>query len=194
MPSILKIFRYRILPRDPSSALFSAGVKAWKQYEETRQPRYLEEAARNHQAALDIRVSGHPCRSNSLFYTAIALWAHCQGAVTTESSSIVIAYYDEALLLLPDTPGKLGRRATIYTNLGTVYFTLFRLGKEGSEAFPATGSNIGKAIENYRSALQLRPGNDDPDRPISLISLSIALVQNTDTIVTPLFDAVDSLF
>ena len=177
MPSILKFFRYSILPRDPSSALFSAGVKAWKQYEETRRPRYLEEAVRNHQAALDIRVSGHPCRSNSLFHAAMALWAHCQGAVTIESSSTVIAYYEEALLLLPDEPGKLGRRATIYTNLGMVYFTLFRLGKEDPGAFLPTGSHIDNAIENYRSALQLRPANDDTNRPSSLISLSIALVQ-----------------
>ena len=91
MPSILKFLRERILPRDPSGPLFSAGVKAWKQYEETRQPRYLEEAARNHQAALDIRVSGQPRRSKSLFYTAMVLWAHCQGAVTKYSSSTVIA-------------------------------------------------------------------------------------------------------
>ena len=149
MPSILKSLRDRILPRDSSGALFSAGVKAWKQYEETYQLRYLEEAVRNHQAALVIRVSGHPRRSKSLFYTAMVLWAHCQGAVTKESSSTVIAYYDETLLLLPDKPGKLGRRAAIYTNLGMVYFTLFRLGKENPEAFPASSSNIGKAIENY---------------------------------------------
>lgn len=177
MPSILKFLRDRISPRDTSGALFSAGVKAWKQYEETRQPRYLEEAVRNHQAALVIRVSGHPRRSKSLFYTAVALWAQCQGAITKESSSTVIAYYDEALRLLPDKRDKLGRRSTVYTNLGLVYFTLFTLGKEDSEAFPATGSNIGKAIENYRSALQLRPAKSDPDRPSSLINLSIALIQ-----------------
>ena len=58
-----------------------------------------------------------------------------------------------------------------------VYFTLFRLGKENPEAFPASSSNIGKAIENYRSALQLRPAKNDPDRPIALINLGIALVQ-----------------
>ena len=107
----------------------------------------------------------------------MVLWAHCQGAVTKESSSTVIPYYDEALLLLPDKPGKLGRRAAIYTNLGMVYFTLFRLGKENPEAFPASSSNIGKAIENYRSALQLRPAKNDPDRPVALINLGVALVQ-----------------
>ena len=104
----------------------------------------------------------------------MVLWAHCQGAVTKESSSTVIAYYNEALLLFS---GKLGRRATIYTNLGMVHFTLFCLGKENPDAFPTTDSNIGKAIENYQSALQLRPAKNDPDRPISLINLSIALVQ-----------------
>ena len=64
-----------------------------------------------------------------------------------------------------------------YTNLGLVHFTLFCLGKENPDAFPATDSNIGKAIENYQSALQLRPAKNDPDHPISLINLSIALVQ-----------------
>ena len=177
MSSTLEFLRKGILTRDPSDTLFDAGVKAWKQYEETRESQYLAEAVRNHQAALDIRVSGHPRRSKSLFCTAMALWTHCQGAITEESSSTVIAYYDEALLLLPDKPSKLRRRVTVYTNLGTVYFTLFRLGKEDPEAFPATGFNIGKAIENYRSALQLRPAENDPDRPFSLFNLSIALIQ-----------------
>jgi len=181
MPSILEFLKDHVLIRDPSDALFAAGVKAWKRYEETREPQHLAQAVRNHQAALDIRVSGHRRRSKSLFHTAVALWAHCQGAVTKESSSTVIAYYGEALrleLFLPDKPSKLGRRATIHTNLGTVYLTLFRLGKEDPEAFPDTGSNlIGKAIENYRSALQYRPVKIDPDRPISLVKLSIALVQ-----------------
>ena len=58
-----------------------------------------------------------------------------------------------------------------------VYFTLFRLGKENPKAFSASSSNIGKAIENYRSALQLRPAENDPDRPIALINLGVALVQ-----------------
>ncbi|KIK00646.1 hypothetical protein K443DRAFT_7494 [Laccaria amethystina LaAM-08-1] len=157
--------------KDSSDALFAAGVEAWKKYEETRESQSLAEAVRNHQAALDIRF--HPCRPESLLHTAVALWAQCQGAVTKESSSTVIAYYSEALLLL-DKPDK---RATIYTNLGMVYFTLFRLGKEDPKTFPATDSNIGKAIENYRSALQLRPAKTDPDRPVSLFNLSIALVQ-----------------
>ncbi|KIK00656.1 hypothetical protein K443DRAFT_598743 [Laccaria amethystina LaAM-08-1] len=174
MPSILRSLRDRILTKDPSDALFSAGVNAWKEYEETRESQYLAEAVRNHQAALNIRVSGHPRRSNSLFCTAMALWAQCLGALTKESSSTVIAYCDEALRLLLDKPDELGRRAIIYTNLGMVYFTLFRLGKEDPVAFPA---NIGKAIQNYRSALQLRPAKNDPDRPTSLINLSVALVQ-----------------
>ncbi|KIK00674.1 hypothetical protein K443DRAFT_99905 [Laccaria amethystina LaAM-08-1] len=160
--------------KDRSDALFSAGVEAWKKYEETRESQYLAEAVRYHHEALDIRVPDHPRRPESLLHTAMALWAQCQGAVTKESSSTVIAYYNEALRLLLDKPG---RRATVYTNLGMVYFTLFRLGKEDSEAFPATGSNIGKAIDNYRSALQLRPAKNDPDRPIALINLSIVLVQ-----------------
>ena len=176
MPSVLKFVRDLCCCccEDPSDAFFATGVEAWKKYEETRGSQYLAEAVRNHQAALDIRVPDHPRRPESLWRTAMALWAQCKGAVTKESSSTVIAYYDEALRLLPDN---LGRQAIIYTNLGMVYFTLFRRGKEDSEVFTATGSNIGKAIENYRSALQLRPGNDDPDRPISLIRLSIALVQ-----------------
>jgi tetratricopeptide (TPR) repeat protein len=181
MSSILKFLRDLCCccccTKDPSDALFAAGVEAWKKYEEKRESQYLAEAVRNHQAALDIRVPDHPRRPDSLLHTAMALWAQCQGAVTKESSSTVIAYYDEALRLLPDKSDKHGRRATVYTNLGMVYFTLFRLGKEDPEAFPATGSNIGKAIENYRSALQLRPAKNDPDRPISLINLSIALVQ-----------------
>ena len=177
MPSILRLLRDRILTMDPSDALFAAGVKAWKQYEATHLPRYSKEAVRHHQAALDIRISGHPHRSKSLFYTAMALWAHCQGAVTIERASTVIAYYDEALRLFPNKRNKIGRRATVYTNLSTVYFTLFRLGKEHPATFPANRSNIGKAIENYRSALQLRPAKKNPDRPISLINLSIALVQ-----------------
>ena len=160
--------------KDPSYALFAAGVKAWRKYEKTGESQYLAEAVRNHHAALDIRVPDHPRRSESLLHTAMALWAQCQGAATKESSSTVIAYYDEALRLLPD---KRTRRATVYTNLGTVYFILFLLEKEDPEAFPATGSNIGKAIENYRSALQLRPKKRDSDRPISLINLGMALVQ-----------------
>jgi tetratricopeptide (TPR) repeat protein len=172
MPSILRALK---LTRDPSDASFAAGDEAWMKYKATRESQYLVEAVRNHQAALDIRVLGHPRRSNSLFATAMALWAHCQGAVTKEISSTVIAYYDEALRLLPDKPTKL--RVTIYTNLGMVYFTLFRLGKEDPEGFPDTGPNIGKAIENYRSALQVKPAKNDPGRPSSLINLSIALVQ-----------------
>ena len=180
MSSVLNFLRYLCCcgcctrAKDPSDALFAAGVKAWKTYEETRESQYLAEAVRNHQAALDIRVPDHPRRSESLLHTAMALWAQCQGAVTKESSSTVIAYYDEALRLLPD---KHGHRATVYTNLGTVYIILFRLGKRDPETFPATGSNIGKAIENYRSVLQLRPAKSDPNRPSSLINLSIALVQ-----------------
>jgi len=180
MSSILNLkffrdLRYRI--KDPSDALFAAGVEAWKKYEETRESQYLAEAVQNHQAALDIRLPDHPRRSKSLLHSAMALWAQCQGAVTKESSSTVIAYYDEALRLLPNKRDKLGSRATVYTNLGMVYFTLFRLGKGDQEAFPDTGANIGKAIENYRSALQFRPAKNDPDRPISLVNLSIAVVQ-----------------
>ena len=178
MPSILKHLRDLCCcccTKDLSDALFAAGVKAWKKYKETGEAQDLAEAVRNHQAALDIRVPDHPRRSESLLHTAMALWAQCQGAVTKENSSTVIAYYDEALSLLPDK--RRARRATVYTNLGTVYFTLFRLEKEDSEAFPATGSNIGKAIENYRYALNLRPTKQDSDRPISLINLSMALVQ-----------------
>ena len=163
--------------RDTSDALFAAGVEAWKKYEETYESQYLAEAVQNHQAALDIRVPDHPRRPESLWHTAMALWAHCQGAVSEENSSTVIAYYDEALLLLSDKPGKLGSRANISTNLGMVYLTLFRLGKENPEAFPAAGSNIDKAINNYRSALRLRRAKNDPDRPTSLINLGIALVQ-----------------
>ena len=167
MLSILRFLRDRILTRDPSNALFAAGVKAWKDYEETGQSQYLAEAVRNHQAALDIRLPDHSGRLESLLQTAMALWAQCNGAATKERTSTVIAYYDEALRLLLDKPGNLGRRATICTKLGMVYFTLFRLGKEDSKAFPATGSNIGKAIEkSYRSALQLGLGKKDPDRPI----------------------------
>ena len=177
MPYILGFFRDRFFTRDPSDALFAAGVEAWKKYEETPESQYLAEAVRSHQAALNIRVSGHPRREESLFYTAMALWARCQGAVTKQSASTVIAYYYEALRLLPDKPSKLGRRATIYTNLGMVYFTLFRLGNGDPELFRATGPNIDKAIENYRSALQLRPAKKDPDRPSSLINLSIAHIQ-----------------
>ena len=180
MSSILKFFRDYCCcccRKDPSDALFAAGVKAWKKYEQTGESQHLAEAVRYHQAALDIRVPGHPRRPESLLHTAMALWAQCQGAVTKESSSTVIAYYDEALRLLLNEPDKLGRRAIIYTNLGMVYFTLFRLGKEDPDAFPSTGSNIGKAIENYQAALQLRPAKTDPDRPISLINLSIALIQ-----------------
>ena len=117
MPSILETLRNCIPTRDPSRALFSAGVKAWKQYEEMCQLRYLKEAVQNHQAALDVHISGHPLRSKSLFNTAMVLWAHCQGAVTKESSSTVIAYYNEALLLFS---GKLGRRATIYANCKSI--------------------------------------------------------------------------
>ena len=167
----------RNLGGTPSDVLFTAGVKAWKKYKETSESQYLAEAVRNHKAALDIRLPDHPCRPESLLHTGMALWAQCQGAVTQESSSTVIAYYDEALCLLLDKPDKHGRRATIYTNLGQVYFTLFRLGKENPEAFPATGSNIDKSIENCRSALGLRPAKFDPDRSISLINLSVALLQ-----------------
>jgi tetratricopeptide (TPR) repeat protein len=177
MSSILKFLRNLGDTKDPSDALFAAGVEAWKKYEETRESLYLAQAVRNHQAALDIRVPDHPRRPESLLHTAMALWAQCQGAVTKESSSTVIAYYDEALLLLLHKPDKPGRRATIYTNLGMVYFTLFSLGEEDPEAFPATGSNIDKAIENYQSALRLRPAKSDPDLPISLINLSIVLIQ-----------------
>jgi tetratricopeptide (TPR) repeat protein len=180
MTSILKFLRGLCCcccTKDPSDALFAAGVEAWKKYEETRESQYLTEAVTNHQAALDIRVPDHPRRPDSLLHTAMALWEQCQGAVTKESSSTVIAYYDEALRLLPNKSDKHGRRATIHTNLGTVYFTHFRLGKVDPEAFPATDSNIGKAIGNYRSALQLRPTKKEPDRPISLINLSIALIQ-----------------
>ena len=176
MSSILKFFRDLCCcccyTKDPSDAPFATGVEAWKKYEETRESQSLAEAVRNHQAALEIRY--HPRLPESLFHTAMALWAQCQGAVTKENSSTVIAYFDAALRLLHDKPDELGRRATIYTHLGIVYFTLFRLGKEDPEA---TGSNIGKAIESYRSALQLRPAKDDPDRPSSLINLSIALIQ-----------------
>ena len=177
MPSLLGSLRDRILTRDPSDVLFAAGVEARKKYEETRESQYLVDAVRNHQAALDIRLPGHPRRPESLLHTAMALWAQCEGAVTKESSSTVIAYYDEALGLLPTKPDNLRRRATIYTNLGMVYFTLFRLGKGDPEAFPATDSNVCSAIENYRSALQLSPAKNDPDRPVSLINLSIALIQ-----------------
>ena len=162
---------------DPSESLFAAGVEAWKKYEETRGSQYLAEAVRNHQEALDIRVSGHPHRSKSLFHTATALLEHCQDAVTKENCLTVIAYYDEALRLLPDKPDKHRLRAAVYANLGTVYFTLFCLEKEDLEAFPATGSNIDKAIKSYRSALQLRPAGDDPNLPSILINLSIALIQ-----------------
>ena len=174
MPSILGFLRDRIVTRDPSDPLFAAGVKAWKDYEDTGESQYLAEAIRNHQAALDIRSSGHPCRPESLWHTAMALWAHYQDAVSEENSSTVIAYYDsEALLLLSDKPGKLGSRAIISTNLGMVYLTLFRLGKENPEAFPAPGSNIDKAIENYRSALQLRRAKTiQIVPPLSLISAS----------------------
>ena len=175
MPSILKFIGDLCCCccKDPSDALFVAGVKARRKYEQTGESQHLAEAVRNHQAALDIRVPDHPRRSESLFHTAMALWAQCRGAVTRENSSTVIAYYDEALRLLPDN---LGRQAIIYTNLGMVYFTLFRLGKEDPGAFPATGFNIGKAIENHQSALQLRPAKNNPDRPKSLINLSIALI------------------
>ena len=169
MSSILKFLR-----RDPSGALFAAGVEAWKKYEETHESQCLAEAVRNHQAALDIRVPDHPRRSESLLHTAMTLWVQCRGALTLESSSTVIAYYDEALRLLPD---KDGGRATVYTNLGTVYSTLFFLGKKDPKAFPGTGSNIGKAIENYRSALQLIPAKNDPNRPIFLMNLGNALSQ-----------------
>ena len=179
MSCILKFLRYLFCcgccTKDPSKALFAAGVEAWKKYEETHESQYLTEAIQNHQAALDIRY--HPRLPESLNHTAMALWAQCEGAVTKENSSTVITYYDAALRLLHDKPDELGHRATIYTNLGGVYFKLFRLGKEDSDAFPPTGSNIDKAIVNYRSALQLRPAKDDPDRPISLINLSIALIQ-----------------
>ena len=177
MPSILEFLTDRILTMDPSDALFAAGVKARKMYNQTGESQYVSEAVRNHQAALDIRVPDHPRRPDSLFHTAMALWAECEGAVTKESSSTVIAHYDEALRLLLDKPDKHGRRAIIYTNLGEVYFTLFRLEKKAPDAFPPTGSNIGKAIENYGSALQLRLAKHDPTRPISLINLSIALIQ-----------------
>jgi len=84
----------------------------------------------------------------------MALWAQCQGVVTKESSSTVIGYYDEALQrLLPNNFRNLRLQGTVYNNLGMVYLTLFRLGKEDQEAFPDTGANIAKAIENYRSAL-----------------------------------------
>ena len=174
---------------DPSDAQFAAGVQAWKKYEATRESKHLAAAVRNHQAALRMRSSGHPRRPKSLFHTGMALWAQCQGDVTKESSSTVIAYYEEALSLLPreTSPKKAlslpfrkhkhGRRAAVYTNLGKVYLVLFHLGKENPEAFPATDSNIDQAIENYRSALQLRRNKDDPHRPISLIDLSIALVE-----------------
>ena len=181
MSSILKFLRDYCCccccRKDPSDALFAAGVEVWKKYEKTGGSQYSAEAVRNHQAALDIRVPDHPRRPESLLHTAMALWAQCQGAVTKESSFTVIAYYEEALRLLLDEPDKLACRATIYTNLGMVYFTLFHLGKEDPETFPASGSNIGKAIENYRSALKLRSAKTDPDRLISLINLSIALVQ-----------------
>ena len=183
MSSILKFLRDLCCccssTKDPSDTLFAAGVEAWTKYElktgESEQ--YLPEAVQNHQAALDIRSPGHSRRPESLLHTAMALWAQCQGAVTKESSSTVITYYDEALRLLPNKPDKHGRRAIVYTNLGMVYFTLFRLEKENPDAFPPTGFNIGKAIENYRSALHLRPAKNDPNRPISLINLSIALIQ-----------------
>ena len=179
MPSILQFVGdlWCCCCKDPSYAQFAAGFKAWRKYEETGEAQYLAEAVRNHQAALDIRVPDHPRRPESLLHTAMALWADCEGAVTKESSSTVIAYYDEALRLLPDEPDKLGRRATAYNNLGTVYFKLFRLGEDDPEAFPARGYNISKAIENHQSALQLRGAKDNPDRPNSLINLGIALIQ-----------------
>ena len=99
MSSILKFLRDYCCcccRKDPSDALFAAGVKAWKRYEQTGESQHLAEAVRNHQAALDIRVPDHPRRPESLLHTAMALWAQCQGAVTKESSSTVIAYYDEA--------------------------------------------------------------------------------------------------
>ena len=143
MPPILEFLRDRIfITRDPSDALFDTGVKAWRKYEKTGESQYLAEAVRNHQAALNIRVRDHPRRPESLWHTAMALWALCQGAVTKESASIVIAYYDEALHLLLDKPDNLGRRATMYTNLGSVYFTLFRLRKGDPEVFPAIGKGV----------------------------------------------------
>ena len=179
MSSVLKFLRYLCCcgccTKDPSKALFAAGVEAWKKYKETREPQYLTEAVQNHQAALDNRY--HPRLPESLYHTAMALWEQCKGAVTMENSSTVIAYYDEALRLLHDQPDELGHRAIIYTNLGEVYFTLFRLNKEAPDAFPPTGFNIGKAIKNYGSALQLRPAKHDPDRPVSLINHSVALIQ-----------------
>ena len=133
MPSILKLIRDLCCcsrsTKDPSDAVFAAGFKAWRKYEERRESQYLAVAVRNYQAALDIRVPDHPRRPESLSHTAMARWAQCQGSVTKENSSTVIAYYDAALRLLHDQPNELGHRAIIYTNLGTVYFTLFRLEK-----------------------------------------------------------------
>ena len=174
MPSILKFLRNLGGTKDPSDALFTAGVEAWKKYKEMRESRYLAEAVRNHQLALDIRLPDHPRRLESLLHTAMALWVQCQGAVTQENSSTVIAYYNEALRLLPD---KHGDRTAAYTRLGKVYFTLFHLGEKDPDIFPATDSNIDKAIEIYRSALQLMPAKDDPNRPIFLMNLGSALVQ-----------------
>ena len=177
MPSIFKFLRDLIWAKDASDASFSAGVKAWVKYEKTRELRYLEKAIQNHQAALDARVSGHPGRAESLYHTAMALWAQCQlGAVTKENATIVISYYEEALRLLPPVD-KAGHRAIVHNNLGLVYFRLFRLGEENPEGFPDIGPNLDKAIENHRSALKLKAERDDPNRPTSLINLSIALIQ-----------------
>lgn len=177
MPSFFKFLRGLIWAKDSSATTFSAGVKAWAKYEKTRELRYLEQAVQNHQAALDARVSGHPGRAESLYHTAMALWAQCElGAVTRETATIVISYYDEALRLLPPVD-KAGHRAIIHNNLGLVYFRLFRLGEENPEAFPDIGPNLIKAIENHRSALKLKAERDDPNRPTSLINLSIALIQ-----------------
>jgi len=175
MPSIFKFFRNLFWAKDASD--FSAGVKAWVKYEKTHELRYLEKAVQNHQAALDARASGHPGRAESLYHTAMALWAQCElGAVTKENATIVISYYDEALRLLPPV-GKAGHRAIVHNNLGLVYFRLFRLGEENPEVFPDIGPNLDKAIENHRSALKLKAERDDPNRPTSLINLSIALIE-----------------
>ena len=177
MPSIFKFLRDLIWAKDASDTSFSAGVKVWVKYEKTRKFQYLEKAIQNHQAALDAHVSGHPGRAESLYHTAMALWAQCQlGAIMKENTTIVILYYEEALRLLP-LVDKAGHWAIIHNNLGLVYFRLFHLGEENPEGFPDIGPNLDKAIKNHWSTLYLKAERDDPNRPTSLINLSIALIQ-----------------
>ena len=177
MPSISGFLRDHIWVRKSSDAAFAAGVEAWKKFQETHEQRYLREAVQNHQAALEIRVSGHPGRGESLCCIAVARWAQCQiGAVTKKDSSEVISYCDEALRLLP-TMDKTRDRALVHNTLGLVYFSSFCLEKIIPDNFVVASTNLDKAIGNHRSAVELTPAGDDLNCPKFLSDLSQALIE-----------------